>query len=781
MFKKHLIFVMLMVMAVASSQAGTWKMHNYYVTSKIQNVFDTGNKVYYLNSNSLFQFDKTTKVTNSLSRQNLLSDATITQIYYDYERKLLFVAYANSNIDIIDENEKVTNIPNLKNMTPTAHNVALTDGLMTSYTSTNIKDITFNNGVAYVTFGYGYITIDETTMRVIKCFDLGRKITVNSVCILGDREILLSNQYCYYGSPINVDRPQSAYPRISGTFTGHKMFPINDTSCFVLRTSTLYRYDYPEGGSPKLTKLVDAAPTSVQRTPTGFIINFAGQSFYYTADLTGTTVTKASSAVGFASSDPYGDGTVWILDGNGLHIAGSTVYYKKNSLTTAVPYWLKYNAAMNKLYAANSAPNMITTSDMNATNVINTYDGVNWSNATAYSSKGGAYEFVFNPLDPTHYVRASWNKGVHRVKNDTHIGTYTSSNSLVGTYKAHPAFDKYGNLWVVSSFNNASCPAAVLTADKVAKTTVSKTDWFKPDGLTNLNTNTFMRSRFLISKKNNVKFYCDGDYPSTPYVGRIICWDNDNEDPKVNTYHLRSIQHFIDQNNKQVDWIYLQHMEEDKDGMIWVGHTSGLFMFDPDEAFNDHPKAIRPYVTNFSEGKGYLCEGYAVYDIGVDRNNNKWIATNNGLYYVSPDASEVFSHFTTENSDIPSDMVYTVECDTINDRVYIISDNGFAEYIVNGDAATLNFDDAYAFPNPVEPDFTGMIKISGLMDNTYLTIADKNGVVVAQIGPVMGSALWDGYGPDGERLPTGVYNVFAAQGALPEPTGTPQTTIMIIK
>ena len=781
MSKKHLFVVMLMVMAVAVSHAGTWKLHNYYVTSKIQNIYDTGDKIYYLNSNSLYQFDKTTHVTQALSRQNMLSDATVMQIFYDWETRMLFVAYANSNIDIIDASGTVTNIPNIKNMTVNVHHATLSDGLLSDYTSTNIKDITFSNGVAYVVYGYGYLTIDESTKRVIKNYDMGRNLTLNSICMFGgDREIMLSSAYCYYGSPANDETPTTTYPRVSGTFSGNRMYPINDTSAFVLRASTLYRYDYPEGQMPKLTKLVSAAPTSVQRTPNGFIINFAGQAYYYTADLTGTTLTKASSVVGFASSDPNGDGTVWILDGNGLHKQGSTEYYKINSLTTAAPYWLKYNASMNKLYAANSAPNMITTTDMKVANVINTYDGTTWQNATAYATQGGGYEFVFNPLDPTHYVRASWSKGIHRVKNNVHIGTYNSTNSLIGTYKAHPAFDNYGNMWVVSSFNNASCPCAVLPAAKVTNSTVTKSDWFQPSGLLNLNTGTMMRSRFVISKKNNVKFYCDGDYPST-YVGRIICWDNDNEDPRVDTYHLRSIKHFVDQNNKQVDWIYLQHMEQDNDGMIWVGHTSGLFMFDPDVAFDEHPKATRPYVTNFSEGKGYLCEGYSVYDIGVDRDNNKWIATNNGLYYVSPDASEVFNHFTTENSDIPSDLVYTVECDTVNNRIYIITDNGFAEYIVNGDAAALNFDNAYAFPNPVEPDFTGMIKIAGLMDNTYVTIADKNGQVVAQIGPVMGSALWDGYGPDDERLPTGIYNVYAAQGAFPEATGTPQTTIMIIK
>ena len=51
MTKKHLVFLMLMVMAVATASASTWKIHNYYVTKKIQNVFDTGDKIYYLNSN----------------------------------------------------------------------------------------------------------------------------------------------------------------------------------------------------------------------------------------------------------------------------------------------------------------------------------------------------------------------------------------------------------------------------------------------------------------------------------------------------------------------------------------------------------------------------------------------------------------------------------------------------------------------------------------------------------------------------------------------------------
>ena len=65
---------------------------------------------------------------------------------------------------------------------------------------------------------------------------------------------------------------------------------------------------------------------------------------------------------------------------------------------------------------------------------------------------------------------------------------------------------------------------------------------------------------------------------------------------------------------------------------------------------------------------------------------------------------------------------------------------------------------------------------------TYVEpIRNRNGHVVAQFGPVIGSTLWDGCGEDGERLPTGLYNIYCAQGGQPETTGTPHATIMIIK
>ena len=785
MTKKHLVFLLLMVMAVATASASTWKIHNYYVTKKIQNVYDTGDKIYYLNSDRLFEFDKKTLNTVSLNRQNKLSDNQISQLFYDWENKLLFVAYASSNIDVIDANGNVTNINGIKDVLVAVHDFTLVASgehmnELESYVGKEIRDITFADGKAYVALGYGYAVIDEATCTITKSIQVRNTVDVNSVAKVGERLVICSDSFCYYGDP-ESDDPINTYEKKSGAFNETKMFPIDDHSVFFMRDTKLYYGDFSTG-SPVLTSLVESKATNIQKTPTGFIANFATQTFYYTIDATGQTATKQGTAISFATSDPYGDGTVWICDANGLHINGSTVYYKINSLTTDQPYWLKYNAAMNKLYAAVSGPIVkINNNSMSIANVINTYDGENWANATAYTAAGAGYAFEFSPVAPTTYVRASWAKGLFKVTNNVMKTNYTSSNAKIGNLKPTPAFDNYGNLWVVCSHGNSSMPVVVLPADKFAKTTATKSDWYQPSGLlTVASPNTMQRTCFLVARKNNMKIYCDGDIPPNG-KGELFCWDNGEVDPTIDTYHLVNLSRFIDQNDRQVEWSYVNHLEQDNDGNVWVCHNGGLFGFDPDVVFDEQPRAMRPFVTKSTEGKGILCEGYSVYDMGVDRDNNKWLATDDGVYFVSPDGSEIYNHFTTDNSDLPSNMVYSVECDTVNERVYVFTDNGFAEYIAQGDAPALTFDNVYAFPNPVEPDFTGMIKIANLMDNSYVTITDRDGRVVAELGPVMGSVLWDGCGADGERVPTGIYNIYAGQDAQPAVTGTPHATVMIIK
>jgi flagellar hook assembly protein FlgD len=71
-------------------------------------------------------------------------------------------------------------------------------------------------------------------------------------------------------------------------------------------------------------------------------------------------------------------------------------------------------------------------------------------------------------------------------------------------------------------------------------------------------------------------------------------------------------------------------------------------------------------------------------------------------------------------------------------------------------------DNVYAYPNPVTPDYTGLITIVGLSYNADVKITTSNGVLVAEGRSNGGSFTWDGKDRKGNRVASGVYMVITA-------------------
>ena len=67
------------------------------------------------------------------------------------------------------------------------------------------------------------------------------------------------------------------------------------------------------------------------------------------------------------------------------------------------------------------------------------------------------------------------------------------------------------------------------------------------------------------------------------------------------------------------------------------------------------------------------------------------------------------------------------------------------------------------------------------MNNSNVVITNSKGTVVATLQSTGGVALWNGCTASGNRLPTGTYKVYAAQGSTPATTGTPVARIIMIK
>ncbi len=394
---------------------------------------------------------------------------------------------------------------------------------------------------------------------------------------------------------------------------------------------------------------------------------------------------------------------------------------------------------------------------------INTYDGIQWKDVTPDGApQAGTYWIDFLPGDDNTYFIGGWTTGLYKVVDNKIVMNYNEENSPLVKYGGamHPitSIDRNGNLWVVQSFENPEHPVMVLPAAKTKLNETTVADWVFPK-IEGIYTGHTQRACFLSTRnsKFDIKMFTDGDYQMP-----IVFW---NSDGAVSTPSQRaSYTKILDQDGQYISWTNIMCLAEDLTGLVWMGTSEGIVSFNPGLAFSpefrvNHIKVPRNDGTGMAD---YLLDGIYVTCVEPDGANRKWIGTNAGLFLVSADGSQVIKEFTTDNSYLPSNLIYNVCCNTSTNSVFIVTSEGVLEYFSDTTPAEPNFDNVIVYPNPVRPDFTGLLTISGLMDNSLLKITDSGGNVVKQLRSIGGMATWDCCNEGGDRVATGVYYVVAS-------------------
>ncbi len=175
----------------------------------------------------------------------------------------------------------------------------------------------------------------------------------------------------------------------------------------------------------------------------------------------------------------------------------------------------------------------------------------------------------------------------------------------------------------------------------------------------------------------------------------------------------------------------------------------------------NHIKVPRNDGTDMAD---YLLSGLQVNDIAVDGANRKWIATqSSGLFLVSADGTQIIKKFNTTNSALTSNTVFQVCCNPNSNSVYVTTPSGLYEYFSDSSPAETSYDNIYAYPNPVRPDYGGDVTIMGLMDNSLVKIADAGGNVIRQLKSTGGMVTWDCCDQYGDRVKTGIYMVLCSR------------------
>lgn len=761
---------------IAQNAVGDWYKHSSFVGNEVLSVAESDKWVYYLTGGTtrivpekqgdkivnvtvrvlegdLFRLDKETEENEALSVVNDLSDTGIKQIYYNSDKDYLVVVYSNSNIDIIKSNGAVVNMPEIK------------DAVMTA--SKSINDVTFADGLMYLATDFGYVVIDDKKFVVKESHLYGKSFL--SVGEVGNQLLLSTADGLYYGDADTYHEQLSSFT-FNKSISG-RIWPLNDNTFFRISSKVrLVTMTINEDGNTKfdsrdIIQMTKRETTVLQKTAGGYLINVPEYGMCYKTDENGEVVEEIETPGELCSAYPSGKGELWAAGAKGLHkLLDQQNYYLPNALSFSSPLWMTYNKGKDMLYVSTPTANAFFKS-ITMQSQINTFDGIRWKDVTPEGApKTGTYWIEFLPDDDNTYFIGGWTTGLYKVTNDEIVMKYNADNSPLKYRSAmHPitSIDRYGNLWVVQSYENPENPVMVLPADKTKLNQTTAADWILPD-IKEAYTGHTQQASFLSTRYSNydIKIFTDGDFEMP-----IVLWNSGGD---VTNLHPECVSYnkLLDQDGQYFSWTNILCLAEDLSGTVWMGTTEGIVSFSPAKAFSgdfrvNHIKVPRNDGTGMAD---YLLDGIQINGIAVDGANRKWIATqNSGLFLVSADGTKIINKFNATNSPLASNTVYKVCCNPNSNSVYITTPEGLYEYFSDSSPAEPNYDNIYAYPNPVRPEHSGNVTITGMMDNSLIKIADASGYVIRQLKSTGGLATWDCCDQYGEYVKTGVYMVLCSQ------------------
>jgi hypothetical protein len=800
MSKKLILFLLLLIPLFGKAQlaVGDWKINSIYgwdnsaVTgSALFKLIEADNKVYYLNEHYVYCYDKTTTENISYTKKNKLNDILVNSIFYNYDKKYLVVTYTTSNIDIIKDDGTVINIPDIK------------DAVLTS--SKTINDVTFNGDLMYVATAFGYVVISDKKFEVVESHIYNQSF--KSVLAVGNK-ILASTTSAVLSS--NITANHSNYGSFNATkITESGILRALSDSTFFFKTGYFYKGKFVNDTATVARTIASQAPIDIVKTSTGYAAQLVKTSKlasrFLALDAKGDSVSGTSLPTDMLTSlvsNYDGDGNFWQLGAKGLRqvkVEGGSEtvlkdFFKPNASSILNVGRFTYNTTQGKLYVSSMSRNLM---DPNygywLKGMVNAYDGTTWEDVTPdpvttgntnwnVASLNIPYSLVFDPDDPNTYYVGTWYEGAFKFTNGVQAMKYDWNNSpiakqLKGWYCCTPAiaFDKNHNLWILEA-SNSTAPFSVLPSAKRSLTTLTTADWITPK-VTSLIPTAEYRSFFYITKKDDIKMFYLGGYNNP------IVLFNDGGDPAASNISMESYSTLTDQDEKEYKWNRVFCFTEDLNGKIWMGTTNGVVEFNPADAFGSNFRVNRIKVprndgTSYAD---YLLSDESVTCIAVDGANRKWIGTlTSGVFLVSADGTQILKKLNTSNSYLTDNMIYSICCNPNTNTVYIGTSTGTLEYSSDATPASENYENVIAYPNPVKPDYTGLITVRGLMDNSLVKIADAAGNVVKSLQSTGGMVTWDGCNSNGQRVKTGVYYVLASQNESGTSSGV-VTKIMIIR
>ena len=736
---------------------GQWRMHLPY--NKAVSVTDGNGKVYCASQYGLFSVSKTDGSIERYSRTSGLSDFEIASVRYNSAAGVLVIAYANSNLDLLYDDNSIINVSDIKRNDIVGNK--------------NINSIFFKGHDAYLSCGFGIVVLNLDKKEIKDTWYIGPNgaaININDLTADNNFFYAATNNgiykaavndpfiynYTQWSKDTSILRPNARYNSIA--FFSNRIFTVNtDTpsgndTIMVYDGTTWRGLAFPGDYDMKVSTYGNHLTIKISYTIYAFDESL---NMIYALDY--SRYTNVIPKDGFVSADR----TFWIADfNNGLiSITPSGEYSNPTPSGPRSQAVFAMATSDDDLWVASGsivlqAPAFFEYGAYHFSNgEWKTYDKTNDPLYRLCGYLSDVVCVVVDPSDSKHAFMGTWGCGMLEYRDHGIVTIYDSSNSTLEPVDiSNPnynlnivgglAYDKDKNLWV------ANCRTAYPISIR------------KPDGTWK---SLFLPSQFsinyfygmLIDDFNQKWIIARG--PNA--VGLIVFNENDIDNPNDDSYKMLTKT----VGNGNLPSIAVYSMAKDKDGTIWIGTDQGVAVFyNPGNVFSGNNFDAQQILIEQDGHTQYLLETETVMAMAVDGANRKWFGTlSSGVYLMSADGTKQLQHFTVENSPLLSNFVNSI---TINDNtgeVFFGTEKGIISYRSDATEGGEACNGSLVFPNPVKHEYTGPIAIKGLVNNADVKITDVTGALVYHAKAKGGEAIWYGTNFKGERAHTGVYLVYA--------------------
>ena len=157
--KKLLICIITFFCIQVYAQVGPYSWQDHLSLNSANTLAKFKNRIYASNYNGLLVFDLEEESGKRLNKINGLSDVGIRLLRTNTYNNKLLIIYENANIDIIDNDDKIHNFPDIK--------------IKTINGKKGVNEVFFVGNLAYLATGLGIIVFDTDKLEIKDTYVIG--------------------------------------------------------------------------------------------------------------------------------------------------------------------------------------------------------------------------------------------------------------------------------------------------------------------------------------------------------------------------------------------------------------------------------------------------------------------------------------------------------------------------------------------------------------------------------------------------------------------------------